>query len=75
MKNLFNETARIRCPKSGKVIKIPISYSFVEDKKVYLPCGGCNNCDGSDICGKCMAYVTVFLFENPEHRLSTPIEV
>lgn len=42
------------------------AYRKTDGTRVYLPCNGCSNAQGGEVCEKCYAAVDRVLFKNPD---------
>ena len=63
------------CPRD-KHQKRPMQIKFIkkEDGNWFpLPCNGCDELNGSNICGECIAAITKLFFEKPDHDTLNPI--
>ena len=60
----------VKCPISFRSVKIPMQYCELNDKKLFLPCAGCDNCHDNKLCYQCRADLTI-MFNNGFEVTST----
>ena len=61
---------KVNCPATPGAVE-DMQILFLEDFPV--PCNGCENMSGADICNQCIAEVTMRFYHNPGIDISEPL--
>ena len=64
---MYKTSVLISCPASptGVLRNMPIDYTILDGKPFPFPCQGCDDSNGSAVCEKCRADVTLEFWKNP----------
>jgi hypothetical protein len=53
---------KVRCPASQRIEPMQLTF-LPTDRQMVLPCQGCENLNGSDVCNRCRTAITL-MFKN-----------
>ena len=71
-------TYKVVCPLDGTTVRdMPLEFTRRDgDLRAFpMPSNGCDCMPGGDVCNKCRAAITLYLYENPLAREDDPIHL